>query len=72
MSNTHCRVRRPKGCEEYRVGDPDEVYEYSRRLIGEVGPGGFILVFLAAGPGLRHPPNAKLENMQAMIAAAHA
>lgn len=49
------------------LGDPDEVYEYSRRLIGEIGPGGFILA-----QGCAIPPNAKLENVQAMIAAAHA
>lgn len=49
------------------LGTPDDVYEYSTRLIREVGPGGFILA-----QGCAIPPNAKLENVQAMVAAAHA
>lgn len=46
-------------------GSPEEVYSYSRRLINEIGPEGFILQ-----SGCDIPANAKLENVQAMIAAA--
>jgi hypothetical protein len=44
---------------------PDQVYEYSSRLIRELGPEGFILQ-----SGCDIPTNAKLENVQAMVAAA--
>lgn len=47
------------------VGNPDEVYEYSSRLIKEIGPAGFILA-----PGCTLPFNAKPENFKAMLAAA--
>ena len=47
--------------------DPDTVYKYSSRLIRELGPEGFILQ-----SGCDIPENAKLENVQAMVAAAHA
>ncbi len=46
------------------LGTPDEVYNYSTRLIKNMGSG-FIL---ASGCGL--PPNAKVENVKAMIFAA--
>jgi hypothetical protein len=46
-------------------GTPDEVYHYSRNLIQEIGPEGFILQ-----SGCDIPANAKLENVQAMVAAA--
>jgi uroporphyrinogen-III decarboxylase len=45
--------------------DPDTVFEYSSRLIREIGPEGFILQ-----SGCDIPENAKLENVQAMVAAA--
>jgi uroporphyrinogen-III decarboxylase len=44
---------------------PDRVFEYGRRLIRELGPEGFIL-----HSGCDIPENAKLENVQAMVAAA--
>lgn len=47
------------------LGDPDEVYAYSRKLIEEFSPKGFIM---AAGCGV--PSNAKPENVKAMLAAA--
>jgi hypothetical protein len=47
------------------LNDPDEVYRYSARLIRELGPRGFILQ-----SGCDIPANAKLENVQAMVAAA--
>lgn len=47
------------------LGTPDEVYEYSSRLIRDLGPTGFILA-----QGCDIPPNAKPENVSAMIAAA--
>ncbi|MHB8075855.1 uroporphyrinogen decarboxylase family protein [Desulfosporosinus fructosivorans] len=47
------------------LGTPDEVYKYSRKLIEELGPTGFIL-----HSGCDIPVDAKLENVQAMVAAA--
>lgn len=47
------------------LGTPDEVYEYSMRLINEIGPKGFIM---AAGCCI--PANAKPENVKAMVSAA--
>lgn len=46
------------------LGTPDEVHAYSTRLIREMG-NGFIL-----GAGCQVPPNARLENVKAMVAAA--
>ena len=45
---------------------PDAVHAYSRRLIRELGPEGFIL-----HSGCDIPENAKLENVRAMVAAAN-
>lgn len=47
------------------LGAPDEVYNYSRRLVTELGPAGLIL-----GAGCVVPFNAKFENVKAMVAAA--
>jgi uroporphyrinogen-III decarboxylase len=47
------------------LGTPDEVYNYSSKLIRDMGPG-FILA-----TGCSVPPDAKVENLQAMIAACH-
>ncbi len=44
---------------------PDDVYQYSRKLIRSLGPEGFILQ-----SGCDIPANAKLENVQAMVSAA--
>jgi uroporphyrinogen-III decarboxylase len=44
------------------LGTPDEVHDYCRRLINEIGPAGFIL-----SSGCDIPPNAKPENVKAMI-----
>jgi hypothetical protein len=46
-------------------GTPDEVYDYSRRLVEGLGPTGFIL-----HSGCDIPIDARVENVQAMIAAA--
>jgi len=46
-------------------GTPDEVYEYSTKLIRKIGKDGFILQ-----SGCDIPENAKLENVQAMVSAA--
>ena len=46
-------------------GTPEEVYEYSGRLIREIGPEGFIL-----HSGCDIPANARLENVKAMVSAA--
>ncbi|WP_425058984.1 hypothetical protein SCACP_36350 [Sporomusa carbonis] len=45
------------------LGTPDEVYNYCTRLIKDMGPG-FIL-----SSGCSIPPNAKVENVKAMISA---
>lgn len=45
------------------VGTPEEVYNYSRKLVAEIGPKGFIMSI-----GCMTPPNAKLENIKAMNA----
>jgi hypothetical protein len=47
------------------LADSDEVYDYSINLIRTLGPEGFILQ-----SGCDIAPNAKLENIQAMVAAA--
>ena len=47
------------------VGTPDDVYKYSRKLIEEIGPSGFIL-----SSGCTVPYNAKPENVEALVAAA--
>jgi hypothetical protein len=44
------------------LGTPQEVTDYSHRLINEVGPGGFILA-----QGCDIPPDAKYENVKAMV-----
>lgn len=47
------------------LGTPDDVHKYCRKLIEEIGPSGFIL-----HSGCDIPIDAKLENVQAMVAAA--
>ncbi|MCR4434937.1 MAG: uroporphyrinogen decarboxylase family protein [Clostridiales bacterium] len=47
------------------IGTPDEVYKYARRITEEIGPKGFIM-----DSGCSVPPNAPLENIKAIIAAA--
>lgn len=44
---------------------PEQIHEYSTKLIRELGPAGFILQ-----SGCDIPANTKLENVQAMVAAA--
>lgn len=46
------------------LGTPEKVNEYCKRLIREIGPTGFILA-----QGCDIPPNAKPENVKAMIEA---
>ncbi|WP_371377653.1 uroporphyrinogen decarboxylase family protein [Sporomusa aerivorans] len=46
------------------MGTPDEVYDYCTKLIRDMGPG-FIL-----SSGCYVPPNARVENVKAMISAA--
>lgn len=49
----------------FALGTPEEVYNYSRKLINEIGPSGYIL-----SSGCDTPSNAKPENVRAMISAA--
>ena len=51
------------GCS--KIEAPENVYAYCSRRIRELGPEGFILQ-----SGCDIPANAKLENVQAMVAAA--
>ncbi|MCR4436030.1 MAG: uroporphyrinogen decarboxylase family protein [Clostridiales bacterium] len=46
------------------LGTPEDVYNYSTKLIRDIGPEGFIL-----SSGCSIPPNAKPENVEAMVAA---
>lgn len=48
----------------FTVGTPDDVYNYARKLITEIGPAGFIMA-----SGCDIPANAKPANVQAMISA---
>lgn len=48
-----------------KLGTPDEVYNYSSKLIRDLGPSGFIL-----HSGCDVPVDAKIENVKAMISAA--
>ncbi len=48
------------------LGTPDQVHEYSSKLVRDIGPSGFILA-----QGCCIPPDAKPENVAAMIAAVH-
>jgi hypothetical protein len=49
----------------FKLSTPDEVYEYSCRLVRDLGPDGFILQ-----SGCDIPFDARLENVQAMVEAA--
>jgi uroporphyrinogen-III decarboxylase len=48
------------------AGTPDDIYNYVRYLVHEIGHEGLILC-----PGCDAPINTKAENMQAFVAAAH-
>lgn len=47
------------------LGTPDEVYAYAKKLVDEFAPQGLIM-----SSGCSIPPNAKLKNVEAMVAAA--
>ena len=61
----HMCVMGDVGASMLFLKNPDEVYQYCTRLIRELGPQGFILQ-----SGCDIPANAKLKNVQAMVAAA--
>jgi uroporphyrinogen-III decarboxylase len=48
----------------FATGSPDDIYEYVKSLIRDVGPTGLLLC-----PGCDGPINAKPENMEAFVAA---
>jgi hypothetical protein len=52
--------------EMLALATPEKVTEYCKRLISEIGPTGFILA-----QGCDIPPNAKPENVRALIASVH-
>jgi uroporphyrinogen-III decarboxylase len=47
-----------------KTGTPDDVYNYARDLVRDIGPTGFLLA-----PGCEAPIDAKAENMEAYVAA---
>ncbi|KZL91818.1 uroporphyrinogen decarboxylase family protein [Clostridium magnum] len=57
-------IKRDVQAAKLTLGAPDEVYNYSTQLIKDMGTG-FIL-----GSGCGVPPNAKVENVKAMVSAA--
>lgn len=63
--NDHMCIMGDVPATMFFLNSPDEVYEYSVRLIRELGPEGFIL-----HSGCDIPANTKLENVKAMVAAA--
>lgn len=50
----------------FAAGTPDDIYNYVRDLVRDIGPTGLILC-----PGCDAPINTKPENMEAFLAAAH-
>ncbi len=46
------------------LGTPDDVYNYCTKIIRDMGPG------LILSTGCSAPPDAKVENVKAMVAAA--
>jgi uroporphyrinogen-III decarboxylase len=50
----------------FAAGTPDDIYDYVRDLVRDIGPTGLILC-----PGCDAPINTKPENMEAFVAAAH-
>ena len=48
----------------FAAGTPDDVYEYVRDLVRDVGPTGLLLC-----PGCDAPFNTRPENMEAFVAA---
>ncbi len=61
----HICIKGDVPAQKLALGTPDEVYEYCAKLIKDLGSG-FIL-----SSGCSIPPNAKVENVKAMIAAVH-
>lgn len=59
----HMCIKGDVPAQKLALGTPDEVYDYCTRLIKDMGTG-FIL-----SSGCSIPPNAKVENVKAMIAA---
>ena len=51
-------------CSLLSTATPDQVYDYVRDLVRDVGPTGLILC-----PGCDAPMNTKPENMEALVAA---
>ena len=63
--NGHACIMGDVPASMFAFGTPDEVYNYCKKLIREIGPDGFILQ-----SACDIPTNAKLENVQAMVSAA--
>lgn len=63
LGNTMC-IMGDVSASLLSLGTPDDVHKYCQKLIEEIGPTGFIL-----HSGCDIPIDAKLENVQAMVAA---
>lgn len=50
----------------FAIGTPEEIRNYVRDLVRDIGPQGLLLA-----PGCDTPVNTKPENMKAFVAAAH-
>ncbi|WP_028314330.1 uroporphyrinogen decarboxylase family protein [Desulfatibacillum aliphaticivorans] len=48
----------------FSAGTPDDIYEYTKNLVQDLGPKGLLLT-----PGCDAPMNTKFENMEAFVAA---
>lgn len=64
MLGDHMAIMGDVPCSLLSIGNPDEVHEYVRDLVRDVGPTGLILC-----PGCDAPMNTKPENMEAFVAA---
>ena len=64
--NGHMAVMGDVPASLFAAGTPDDIYDYVRYLVHEIGPEGLILC-----PGCDGPINTKPENMEAYVAAAH-
>jgi methanogenic corrinoid protein MtbC1 len=66
LAGDHMAVMGDVPASLFAAGTPDDIYDYVRCLVRDVGPTGLILC-----PGCDAPINTKSENMEAYVAAAH-
>jgi uroporphyrinogen-III decarboxylase len=66
VTGDHMAVMGDVPASLFAAGTPDDIYDYVRYLVNDIGPTGLILC-----PGCDAPINTKPENMEAFVAAAH-